>query len=260
MKIYRKVSRRHKDLRYYHDELPINPHMEHALLYKLQDIHFQLYLETYYVFLEQLLPYYRHPVKFIEDPVLKKAIPVIADEQNIWFSEIFQLLVISGSDLTAEIIIDAKKEVVEIIETTNLWLPTYDQTESLFLINKQFDHVMYQQGWVDEINLKLMFPKFRHRMKNGLNLAYCPSFPLHAFANSLTDKAKIHTPLAQRSLNAFIIFYWNFMQSGLIASGSTLVDQYLKKAIPLFNQRERVEHAEDIFSFVQESILELIDM
>ncbi|MCA0444882.1 MAG: hypothetical protein LCH54_01500 [Bacteroidetes bacterium] len=254
MKVHRPVKRRSRPLELKHLDLPLNPTMEQGLIVKLQETHFQTYIRALQDFVLQIAPYYR-----IDLPAQTEDESAIDTDsaEYFWISEVFQTLVIIGASLSDEQINEIRLYHEKLVKGNTYTMPGYDGNEAILILNKIFYQVMYETGFIDEINFRIRIPSFRYRMKIGLNLSYAPSFPLHAFTLQLCGESGIKNENSFRLLENFAIFYWNLfhvdqaLKPGLTGRYRKKLEQILKKSEPDLPSKE-------ILDFIQLTMDDLL--
>lgn len=254
MKVHRPVKRRSRPLELKHFDLPLNPTMEQGLLVKLQENHFQTYLRALQQFILAVAPYYRLELseKSENNSVLNTDFP-----EYVWIAEVFQTLVVIGSSLSEEQIKETQQFHENMIKNGAFTMPGYDGNEAALILNKIFYQVMYESGFIDEINFRIRIPSFRYRMKIGLNLRYAPSFPLFAFTLQLCGESGIQSEQSRRLLENFTIFYWNlFHIDQNLKPGMTL--RYRKKLEQILKKSEPNLPSKEILDFIQLTMDDLL--
>lgn len=101
-----------------HRERPLNPTADAALLNRLQDDHFRVYLDGFHEFTRQLMPL--AGVSFTADPDLGPPLPP-DDEWSLWTSDLFQALVTEGAALDDE----TRQEAIEAVTTILCQIPRF---------------------------------------------------------------------------------------------------------------------------------------
>lgn len=254
MKEHRPVNRRSRPLELKHLDLPLNPTMEQGLIMRLQENHFQTYLGALHSFVTQISPYYRFQLTTDGDqePGL---LPDSAE--YFWIAEVFQTLVIIGASLSEEQIKEIRLYHAKLVKGNTYKMAGYDGNETVLILNKIFYQIMYENGFIDEINFRIRIPSFRYRMKIGLNLSYAPSFPLHAFTLQLCGESGIKSENTFRQLENFAIFYWNLYHVDPVLKPG-LTDRYRKKLERIFKKSEPVLPAKELLDFIQLTMNDLL--
>lgn len=254
MKEHRPVKRRSRPLELKHLDLPLNPTMEQGLIMRLQENHFQNYVEALQAFIIQIAPYYRFQLTAEDD---KKPALLPDSPDYFWVAEVFQTLVIIGASLGEEQISEIRLAHAKLVKGSTYKMPGYDGNETVLILNKIFYQIMYENGFIDEINFRIRIPSFRYRMKIGLNLSYAPSFPLHAFTLQLCGESGIKSETTFRQLENFAIFYWNLYHvDPALKAGMT--ERYRKKLERILKKTEPDLPASALLDFIQLTMNDLL--
>lgn len=254
MKVHRPVKRRSRPLELKHLDLPLNPTMEQGFIVKLQETHFQEYINALNRFVLQVAPYYRNMIstKTQDESDIDTDSP-----EYFWLSEVFQTLVILGASLSDEQCDEIRIYHEKLVMGNYYKMPDYDGNETILILNKIFYQVMYEAGFIDEINFKIRIPSFRYRMKIGLNLSYTPSFPLHAFTLQLCEESDVQSENTFRLLENFAIFYWNLFHVDP-ALKPELITRYRKKLEHLLRKSEPDLPSKEVLDFIQFTMDDLL--
>lgn len=235
-----------------HRERPLNPTADAAVLNRLQDDHFRIYLDGFHEFTRQLLPL--AGVSFTADPDLGPPLPA-HDEWSLLVSDLFQALVTEGSALDAE----TKSVANGAINTylSQVPLPSDTGAEARTLVQRIFYQVMSMQGLVDDVNFRLAVPAYRYRMKNGRILEYAPSFPLYAFSRQLSVDYGVTDSRSRILIDHFCIFLWNLAQ---VESSlrSPLSEPYLTKLAGRFGPDTDKRTVQQWLASVQTAMLTVL--
>lgn len=235
-----------------HRERPLNPTADAALLNRLQDDHFRVYLDGLHEFTRMVLPL--AGVSFNADPDSGPPLPA-HDEWSFLVSDLFQALVTEGAALDGETKRAANEEIVSCLSQVPVF--SVAMADASASVQRIFYQVMTMQGLVDDVNFRLAVPAYRYRMKNGRILQYAPSFPLFAFSRQLSVDYGVTDSRSRSLIDHFCIFLWNLAQVDPPLR-SPLSDPYLTKLTGRFGPDTDKRTVQQWLASVQTAMLTVL--
>lgn len=228
--------------------------MDIAVFNKLQDFVFKPYVDALDMFITEVAPYFQIPVAFKETTGKEHPVLIIDKDSGVWFSEIFQQLVIIFASFDESEVSEAREKFHTLIDTADHHMVHYDESESKSIIHKLFQQTMYLNALIDEINQRVKVPAYRYRTRSGMTLSYAPSLPLQSLTSIICDRFEISNDHDLKMVENFCVFYWNLKIIEADDRFDTLLKAYIVKATPKLHSRRPASDESLLFDDIGEFI------
>lgn len=234
---------------------PLNPVMDVAVFNKLQDFVFIPYTEALDSFISQVAPYFQIPVSFKETSDRDTPILIINKTEGLWFSELFQELIIIFASFDENEVSAAREKFHSLTDENERHMTNYDAAEAKSIIYKLFQQTMYLSGLIDEVNQRVKIPAYRYRTRIGMTLSYAPSLPLQSLTSIICDRFEVSHETDLKLVENFCVFYWNLKVIESDDRFDDLLKDYIQKATPLLRRKNKSTES----SLLLDDIGEFID-